>query len=109
MIYELRDYTAMPGRLGDLQARFQNVTLPLWERHGIRPIGFWTVLVGTAGNNRLYYILQWESLAERETVWNRFMSDPEWLGPRAKSEANGPLVQSITNSFLQPTAFSPLQ
>lgn len=108
MIYELRDYLAMPGRMGDLQARFQNVTLPLWKSCGIRPVGFWTVLVGD-GSNRLYYMLQWDSLAQREEIWNRFMADPNWLGPRAESERNGPLIQSITNSFLQPTGFSPMQ
>lgn len=108
MIYELRDYLAVPGRMPDLLARFQNVTLSLWKAHGIRPLGFWTVLVGD-GSNRLYYMLQWDSLAQREEIWNRFMADPEWLRPRAESEKNGPLVQSITNSFLQPTVFSPMQ
>lgn len=50
-----------------------------------------------------------DSLAQREEIWNRFMADPNWLGPRAESERNGPLIQSITNSFLQPTGFSPMQ
>ena len=39
MIYEQRLYRAMPGRLPNLLARFQNHTLDLWERHGIRQAG----------------------------------------------------------------------
>ncbi|WP_298900126.1 NIPSNAP family protein, partial [uncultured Devosia sp.] len=42
MIYELRIYTCLPGRLPDLQRRFQDHTLALWERHGIEQAGFWT-------------------------------------------------------------------
>jgi hypothetical protein len=38
--------------------------------------------------------------------WNKFASDPEWLTKRAESERDGPIVASIRNMFLQPTAFS---
>ena len=81
-------------------------TLELWKRHGIRQAGLWTVLVGDGGNQDLHYLLAWESLAERETKWNKFATDPEWLAKRAESERDGPIVASIKNMFLQPTAFS---
>jgi hypothetical protein len=81
-------------------------TLELWRRHGIRQAGFWTVLVGEGGNQDLHYLLAWESLAERETKWNKFATDPEWLSKRSESERDGPIVASITNMFLQPTVFS---
>jgi hypothetical protein len=34
------------------------------------------------------------------------MADPEWQAARAKSEESGPIVGTIENMFLQPTAFS---
>ena len=105
MIYELRIYQCIPGRLPALLKRFEDHTLKLWAKHGIRQAGFWTVLVGD-GNNDLHYLLAWESLAEREKKWNTFASDPEWLSKRAESERDGPLVASIKNMFLQPTSFS---
>jgi len=46
MIYELRVYQPVPGQMPKLLARFRDKLLPIWERHGIRPIGFWTTLVG---------------------------------------------------------------
>ena len=46
MIYELRVYHCVPGRLPDLLKRFDTITLKIWERHGIQQAGFWTVLVG---------------------------------------------------------------
>ena len=108
MIYELRVYHCIPGRLPDLNKRFESITLKLWERHGIRPAGFWTVLVGES-NQDLIYMLEWKDMAERERVFGGFMADPEWQQKRAESENNGAIVASITNSFLAPTAYSKMK
>jgi hypothetical protein len=105
MIYELRIYRTIPGRLPALLARFQNHTLRIWERHGIRQAGFWTTLVGES-NNDLTYLLAWESLAEREQKWTKFTTDPEWLKVRAETEADGQINANVATSFLTPTAFS---
>jgi len=105
MIYELRIYHCVPGRLPDLIKRFDTITLKLWEKHRIRQAGFWTTLVGES-NQDLTYMLQWESLAEREAKFGAFGVDPEWLKARAETEKNGPLVASVANSFLTPTSFS---
>ena len=67
--------------------------------------GFWTVAIGES-NQDLYYLLEWESLAERDEKWAAFQADPEWGEKRAKTEANGPIVSKITNAILQPTSFS---
>ena len=105
MLYELRIYNCSPGRLPDLLNRFENITIEIWEKHGIRQAGFWTTLIGE-NNQTLYYMLEWESLADREKKWNSFQNDPEWHSKRAETEKNGPLVASISNSILQPTNFS---
>jgi hypothetical protein len=105
VIHELRIYHCVPGRLPALLNRFETITLDLWKRHGIRQAGFWTVLVGQS-NQTLYYLLEWDSLAERERKWTAFMNDPEWLAKRAETERDGPIVAKITNEILQPTAFS---
>jgi hypothetical protein len=105
MVYEMRVYHCCPGKLPALLKRFEEVTLGIWQRFGIRQAGFWTVEVGES-NHDLVYLLAWESLAERERVWPAFMADPEWLKKRAESEAAGPIVANITNTILKPTSFS---
>lgn len=105
MIHELRIYHAASGRLPELLKRFDTVTLKIWDRMGIRQAGFWTVAIGD-NNHDLYYLLEWESLAEREEKWGAFQADPEWHAKRAGTEEKGPLVASISNLILQPTAFS---
>ena len=105
MIYEMRVYRCLPGRMPALLSRFQNDTLRIWARHGIRQAGFWTTLVGES-NQELTYLLAWESMAEREAKWGAFMADPEWIAARAASEKDGPIVHNISSQFLAPTAFS---
>ncbi|PKO70431.1 MAG: NIPSNAP family protein [Betaproteobacteria bacterium HGW-Betaproteobacteria-16] len=108
MIHELRIYHCLPGRLSDVHTRFQSITLPLWEKHRIRPVGFWTVTVGPS-NNDLYYLLEWKDLAERDRQWNAFSTDPDWVSARARTEENGPLVERIENMMLMPTSYSPIK
>lgn len=105
MLYELRVYRCVPGRLPNLLKRFEGTTTKIWEKHGIKQAGFWTVVIGD-GNQDLYYMLQWESLAEREKKWGAFMADPAWVAGRAESERDGPIVANVTSTILQPTAFS---
>ena len=93
MIHELRIYECVPGRRPDLNKRFDTITLKLWEKHGIKQAGFWTTVIGES-NQTLYYMLEWESLAERERKWNAFGADPEWLAARAQTEANGAIVHT---------------
>ncbi len=108
MVYELRVYHTVPGRLPALVKRFDTVTCRLFEKHGIKQVGFWTVAIGES-NSDLVYMLQWESSADRDKKWSAFAADPEWIEARAKSEADGPIVASITNSILTPTSFSTLK
>ena len=105
MIYELRIYHCVSGRLPALLKRFDTITLKLWEKHAIKQAGLWTVAIGDS-NQDLYYLLQWESLAEREKKWAAFQADPEWHAKRAETEKDGAIVASVANLILQPTSFS---
>ena len=105
MIHELRIYHCSPGRLPALLNRFDTITLKIWERHGIRQAGFWTTAIG-ASNQTLYYLLEWESLGERDEKWGAFQVDPEWHTKRAETEADGQIVARVENHILQPTSFS---
>jgi NIPSNAP len=105
MIYELRVYSCIPGRLPALLKRFETATLKIWEKHGIRQAGFWTVLLGD-GNHDLHYLVAWDSLADREKKWTAFQADPDWIKARAESERDGPILSNVNSMILSPTAFS---
>jgi hypothetical protein len=105
MIYEIRVYRCVPGRLPALLNRFATITLKLWKKHGIKQAGFWTTLVGES-NQDLTYLLAWESLADRDKKWAAFQADPEWIAKRAETEKDGAIVNNVSNQLLVPTAFS---
>ncbi len=104
-VQEMRVYHAMPGRLPDLNARFENHTMGLFEKHGITNVGYWTEDVGTS--NQLVYMLGYDGLGNREKSWAAFGADPDWQKARAASEVNGPLVRMSESSILRPTPYSP--
>lgn len=106
-MYELREYTCVPGRLPDLIRRFEDHTLGIWRRMGIRPVAFFTTYVGPS-SAQLTYLLQWDSLSERELTWAAFLADPAWLEVRAATEAAGPLIDHVDNRLLQPCIMPPV-
>ncbi len=107
MLYDYRRYEVAPGRKPDLDARFVNLTMPLWDRHGFRVHGLFDVEIGTVP--QLHYLLAWESLAEREEKIARFLADPEWITGRAQSEGSGPLTTRTHTEIWRPTPYSPLR
>lgn len=107
-IYEMRSYRCVPGRLPDLLKRFETRTLKIWDKHGIRQAGFFTTVVGDS-NQDLTYLLEWDSMADRDKKWTAFQTDPEWLSARAETEKDGQIVGNIVNQFLTPTSFSSMK
>jgi hypothetical protein len=110
MLYELRIYECAPGRLPALHDRFRTTTTRKFAQHGITVLGYWTDVYGIS--NRLTYLVQWESAAERERKWGAFASDPEWLAARAASESpehGGPIVAQVINTLMAPTDYSDLK
>ncbi len=89
MIYELRVYHCVPGRLPDLIKRFDTITLKLWEKHRIHQAGFFTTLVGES-NQDLTYFLKWESLAERETKMAAVRRRPGMAHGARQDRGGGP-------------------
>jgi hypothetical protein len=108
MIYEWRTYDTFPGRLEALLERFQKGEMRLFEKHGMKIVGFWTNVVG-GESGVLYYIVGYKDLADRERCWTDFNSDPEWQIMQEESERDGPLVSKVRNMLLKPTDFSPLR
>jgi hypothetical protein len=106
-VYELRVYHAAPGKLSDLQSRFRDHTINLFDRHGIKSVAYWTPLDEPEKSNTLIYILQHPSREAAVANWKSFQDDPEWQSVKAKSEANGKLAEKIDSTYLALTDFSP--
>ena len=105
-IYELRTYTAHEGRLDDLLARFENHTLDIFERNGIRSIAYWVPQDGELSENILIYIIAHPDRESATANWDAFIIDPDWLQAREESRENGALVKEIVSVFMEAVPWS---
>ncbi len=108
MIYELRIYECFAGKLPDLNKRFANHTMKLFEKYGIVNVGYWTTEVGPSANE-LTYLLGFRDANHRMEAWASFRADPEWHKVVEESHRNGILVKNVRNQLLAPTPYSPMQ
>ena len=109
-VFELRTYTASPGKLDALNARFREHTLALFKKHGMEVVGFWEPLDKEAGaGEKLVYMLAHKSREAAEASWKSFRDDPEWVKVKADSEKGGVLTVKIESVFLAGTNYSPLK
>ena len=109
MIYELRTYTAMPGRREAVLARFREHTMRIFPRHGIEVIGFWVPEIGPGTQRELLYICAYADLGARQKAWESFRADPEWTAVRNETEKDGPIVSEVDVKILKPVDFSPIK
>ncbi len=106
--FELRTYSAAPGKLEDLHNRFRQHTLRLFEKHGVENIGYWVPMDKDGKpENKLIFLLAYPNREAREKSWKAFQEDPDWKAAVKASEANGRLVTNVHNPFLQATDYSP--
>ena len=105
MLYELRKYEVMPGKVPALLNRFSSFTVPKWQEYGIRLVGFWTPEIG-GHNQQLIYAWAWESHAERVEKFGAWRADPERARVWAETQRDGPLVRRVHNLLMDPTDFS---
>ena len=109
MIYELRTYQVVPGKMKELNRRFGDITIHLFRKHGIQVVGFWETAIGEATTTELVYMLAFEDLAHYQRAWDAFIADQEWQDAKQKTEVDGPLVNVAGSKILEPTSYSPMQ
>lgn len=108
MLYELRVYECLPGRLPNLHARFADHTMALFEKHGIKNVGYWVTEVGP-NSNELTYMVAFENAGQRVEAWASFKADPAWQKVFDDSHRDGLIVKNVRNQLLNPTPYSPMQ
>jgi NIPSNAP len=111
-VFELRTYTASPGKLDSLLARFREHTLKLFEKHGMASFGYWTPTEKESGaGEKLIYLLAHKSPEAAAECFKAFRADPDWIAFKKASEdkAGGSLTvqDGVKSEFLVPTDYSP--
>lgn len=105
-VFEIRTYTAAPGKIEALKQRFSLHTLGFFARHNMEVVAFFEPL---EGDDILVYILAFKDDAAANDAWSGFSSDPEWAAAKASTETDGPLTTKIETRRFLATEFSPLR
>ncbi len=121
-VFELRTYTTEAGRLPDLNARFRDHTLKLFEKHGMTNVSYWNLADDQKGaknsyvaGNTLIYLLTHKSEEAAKASFDAFRADPAWVAAKEASEkkAGGSLTiaqpNGVKSEFLVPTDYSPIK
>jgi len=119
-VFELRTYTTEAGRLDNLNARFREHTLKLFEKHGMTNVAYWNIAADQKGaksplvaGNTLIYLLTHKSADAAKASFDAFRADPAWIAAKEASEkkAGGSLTikDGVKSEFLVPTDYSPVK
>ena len=108
-VFELRTYTAPEGKLPELHARFRNHTMRIFEKHGIKNVGYWVPQDAPTKDNTLIYIISHASRDAAKASWAAFGADPEWQKVAKESQINGKIVAGITSVYMDPADYSPIK
>jgi hypothetical protein len=107
--FELRVYSAQPGKRDALAARFANKTAAIFARHGITNVGYWIPRqsdpeIGVSADNTFIYVRGYPSKEERDKRLKAVRDDPEFVQVVTKQEENPDtkLVQKVHNIDMTP-------
>jgi hypothetical protein len=108
-VFELRTYTAQPGKFEAMKARFRQHILPLFKKHNLELVAFWTYADPPGSENTLVYVLAHPSRAAAATNWKAFIGDPERLKVWAETEKDGPINLKVDSVYLNAFDASPIK
>jgi hypothetical protein len=107
--YELRVYSAQPGKRDALAERFASRTAAIFARHGITNVGYWIPQqsdpeLGISAENTFIYVRGYPSKEERDKRLKTVRDDPEFDEAVTKPEANPDtkLVLKVHNIDMTP-------
>src|SRR6266568_858641 len=108
--FELRVYTAQPGKRDALAARFASRTAAIYARHGITNVGYWIpqqsdAELGISAENTFIYMRGYPSREERDKRLTAAHDDPEFAEVVTNQERNPAtkLIENVHNIDMVPS------
>jgi hypothetical protein len=108
-VFEIRTYHCFPGRLDALHKRFREHTMKIFEKHGMKNVGYWVPQDSPAHEDTLVYIISHASREQAKVNWAEFGADPEWKKVSDESQKDGKIVEKVDSVFVDATDYSPLK
>ncbi len=113
-VFELRTYTATPGNLPLLDARFRDHTIGLFGKYGMTNLWYWHLTADQKNaDSTLLYFLAHDSKDAAKASFDGFRVDPKWTAAKAASEEKGggslTVPDGVKSVFMKATDYSPIK
>ena len=108
-VFELRTYTAPPGKMDSLHTRFRNHTMALFAKHGAVNMPYWTTIEQGNAQPKLIYFLAHPDEAGGKKMFENFGKDPEWIRVKTASERDGKIIEKIESVYMKALSFSKIK
>lgn len=108
-MYEMRFYRLHQGDQGTKLAQwFTQRAIPLHQKHGFAPMGFFQISVGDF-TPTLIQVLAYRSAAEREARWKALGADPDWtaVNDELATDLSKPAFDNLEVRFFSALPFAP--
>ena len=103
MIFELRTYHVLPGKMAEYSQVFGQYVMPAFKKLDFRVVGVWQTVIGES--DEFTYMLAFDNLADREAKFKALGAEPDMIPYRQEPTR----VSHITNKILAPQPYSPLK
>jgi hypothetical protein len=106
-IFEMRTYESNTSITLQRKIKmFGDGEMSIFKRLGMNPVFFGQARFGS-NIPHLTYMLAYDDLAHRDTLWKAFGSDPEWQKLRSQPGlSDAEIVSNISNTILRPASYS---
>src|SRR5947208_13863906 len=94
-VFELRTYTAPEGKLPELQARFRNHTLRIFNKHNMTSVGYWVPQDAPNSQNTLIYVLAHPSREAAKKNWADFKAECDGQKVSSDSQVDRRIVSEV--------------
>ena len=109
-VFELRIYRCNKGKLNNLDARFRDHTIRLFDRHGIQSVAYWHPTDEPASDDTLIYIIRHDSRDAAKASWKAFIGDEDWKKVARESQKDGRFLRERPEStYMKATDYSAIQ
>ena len=109
-VFELRTYRVNEGKLINLDARFRDHTIGIFDRFGMQSVAYWHPLDEPDSKDTLIYVLRHDSADAAKKSWKSFLADAEWKKVAAESQKEGQILRERPQSiYLKATDYSAIR
>lgn len=109
-VFELRIYRTNEGKLKNLDARFRDHTIRIFNRFGMQSVAYWHPTDEPDSKDTLIYILRYDSRDAAKAAWKSFGADEEWRKVAKESQKDGKFLRERPESiYMQATDYSAIR